>query len=163
NCGYGSPPTFQSRAIFQSQYWGDQPHHVVSAGADNLYHQRGGGGGDPAPAGAGCPPAQGPGKPGQTRVRRRPRAGRGPGGAAPGGAGAWGGGAEPVRMGQFGPGGAYSATPNGKKVCFALAKPPSSKTNPPNRPRDPAYAFVSTRPAEKVSNEVSIMIGYALK
>ena len=73
------------------------------------------------------------------------------------------GGAEPTLIGQFGTWGAYSATPNGKKVCFALAKPASSKTNPPNRPRDPAYAFVSTRPAEKVNNEVSVMIGYALK
>jgi Invasion associated locus B (IalB) protein len=73
------------------------------------------------------------------------------------------GGAEPTLIGQFGTWGAYAATPNGKKVCFALAKPSSSKTNPPNRPRDPAYAFVSTRPAEKVSNEVSVMIGYALK
>jgi len=73
------------------------------------------------------------------------------------------GGAEPTLIGQFGTWGAYAATPNGKKVCFALAKPAASKTNPPNRPRDPAYAFVSTRPAEKVSNEVSIMIGYALK
>ena len=73
------------------------------------------------------------------------------------------GGAEPTLIGQFGTWGAYTATPNGKKVCFALAKPSSSKTNPPNRPRDPAYAFVSTRPAEKVVNEVSIMIGYTLK
>jgi hypothetical protein len=73
------------------------------------------------------------------------------------------GGAEPTLIGQFGTWGAYMATPNGKKVCFALAKPSSSKTNPPNRPRDPAYAFISTRPAEKVVNEVSVMIGYALK
>jgi hypothetical protein len=73
------------------------------------------------------------------------------------------GSAEPTLIGQFGTWGAYTATPNGKKVCFALAKPASSKTNPPNRPRDPAYAFVSTRPAEKVTNEVSIMIGYTLK
>lgn len=73
------------------------------------------------------------------------------------------GNAEPTLIGQFGTWGAYTATPNGKKVCFALAKPSSSKTNPPNRPRDPAYAFVSTRPAEKVTNEVSIMIGYTLK
>ena len=73
------------------------------------------------------------------------------------------GGAEPNLVGQFGTWGAYTAMPNGRKVCFALAKPSSSKTNPPNRPRDPAYAFVSTRPAEKVVNEVSIMIGYALK
>jgi hypothetical protein len=73
------------------------------------------------------------------------------------------GGAEPTLIGQFGTWGAYTATPHGKKVCFALAKPSSSKTNPPNRPRDPAYAFVSTRPAEKVTNEVSVMIGYPLK
>jgi hypothetical protein len=73
------------------------------------------------------------------------------------------GGTEPTLIGQFGTWGAYTATPNGKKVCFALAKPSSSKTNPPNRPRDPAYAFVSTRPAEKVTNEVSVMIGYTLK
>jgi len=73
------------------------------------------------------------------------------------------GGAEPTLIGQFGTWGAYSATPNGKLVCFALAKPSSSKTNPPNRPRDPAYAFVSTRPSEKVINEVSVMIGYQLK
>jgi hypothetical protein len=73
------------------------------------------------------------------------------------------GSAEPTLIGQFGTWGAYTATPNGKKVCFALAKPSSSKTNPPNRPRDPAYAFVSTRPAEKVVNEVSVMIGYTLK
>lgn len=71
--------------------------------------------------------------------------------------------AEPTLIGQYGSWGAYTAAPNGKKVCFALAKPASSKTKPPNRPRDPAYAFVSTRPAEKVFNEVSVMIGYAVK
>ena len=73
------------------------------------------------------------------------------------------GGAEPTLAGQFGSWGAYTATTGGKKVCFALAKPSSSKTNPPNRPRDPAYVFISTRPAEKVANEVSVMIGYQLK
>jgi invasion protein IalB len=73
------------------------------------------------------------------------------------------GGAEPTLIGQFGSWGAYMATPNGKRVCFVLAKPSSSKTTPPNRPRDPAYAFISTRPAEKVVNEVSVMIGYPLK
>ncbi|MDB5652833.1 MAG: hypothetical protein JWQ94_446 [Tardiphaga sp.] len=81
--------------------------------------------------------------------------------AAP--AAAAGGNAEPTLIGQFGTWGAYTATPNGKKVCFALAKPSSSKTTPAGRPRDPAYAFISTRPAEKVTNEVSIMIGYPLK
>jgi invasion protein IalB len=86
-----------------------------------------------------------------------------PAAAKPDAAAAAAGGSEPSLIGQFGTWGAYTATPNGKKVCFVLAKPSSSKTNPPNRPRDPAYAFVSTRPAEKVVNEVSVMIGYALK
>jgi hypothetical protein len=81
----------------------------------------------------------------------------------PAAAAAVAGGAEPTLIGQFGTWGAYTATPNGKKVCFALAKPSASKTTPPNRPRDPAYAFISTRPAEKVTNEVSVMIGYTLK
>ena len=45
----------------------------------------------------------------------------------------------------------------------APSKGAPSKTVPANRPRDPAYAFISTRPSEKVVNEVSIMIGYAVK
>ncbi|MCP9628257.1 invasion associated locus B family protein [Rhodopseudomonas palustris] len=72
-------------------------------------------------------------------------------------------GAEPTLIGQYGTWGAYMAAPGGKKVCFVLAKPSSSKTTPAGRPRDPAYAFISTRPAEKVVNEVSVMIGYPLK
>jgi hypothetical protein len=101
-----------------------------------------------------------PAAPAKPAAAAKPAAKPEPAGAA---ASAAAGGAEPTLIGQFGTWGAYTATPNGKKVCFALAKPSSSKTNPPNRPRDPAYAFISTRPAEKVTNEVSVMIGYALK
>lgn len=68
-----------------------------------------------------------------------------------------------VLLGQFGDWGAYSATPDGKKVCFALSKPTSAVTDPPGRNRDPSYAFVSTRPAEKVKNEVSVIVGYPQK
>jgi hypothetical protein len=70
---------------------------------------------------------------------------------------------QPTLLGQFGDWGAYAATPGGKKVCFALAKPSNSHTTPPNRPRDPTYIFVSSRPAEKVKDEVSIIFGYGLK
>ena len=66
-------------------------------------------------------------------------------------------------LGQFGDWGAYTASPGGRKICFALAKPASSETTPPNRPRDPAWLFVSTRPAEKVKEEVSVIIGYPFK
>ena len=73
------------------------------------------------------------------------------------------GGAQPRLLGQYGIWGAYTAAPGGKKVCFALAKPSASETNPPNRPRNPVYMFISTRPTEKVSNEVSLVIGYPFK
>ncbi len=68
-------------------------------------------------------------------------------------------------LGQYGMWGAYTASPSGKKVCFALAKPTASETNPPNRPRNPVYMFISTRPADKppVTNEVSLVIGYPFK
>ena len=66
-------------------------------------------------------------------------------------------------LGQFGDWGAYTASPGGKKICFALAKPAVSETVPAGRPRDPAWFFVSTRPAEKVKEEVSVIFGYPLK
>jgi invasion protein IalB len=83
--------------------------------------------------------------------------------AAPAGAVAAAGGVQPKLLGQYGEWGAYAASPAGKKVCFAISKPTSSQTNPPNRPRNPAYMFISTRPADKVANEVSIVIGYPFK
>jgi hypothetical protein len=69
--------------------------------------------------------------------------------------------AQPNLLGQFGDWDAYSASPNGKKLCFALAKPVSSTTNPPNRRSDgmTTFMFVSSRPAEKVKDEVSLLIG----
>jgi len=72
------------------------------------------------------------------------------------------GGAQPTLLGQFGDWGAYTASNSGKKLCYALAKPSSSATEP-NRPRDPAYVFISTRPSENVRNEISIVIGYPFK
>jgi hypothetical protein len=73
------------------------------------------------------------------------------------------GGEQPALLGQFGDWGAYKASPGGKTVCFALSKPTSAATEPPNRPRDASYLFVSTRPAEKVKNEFSAIVGYPQK
>src|ERR1700724_648952 len=73
------------------------------------------------------------------------------------------GGGHPNLLGQYGDWGAYAATAGGGKVCYALASPSSTRTNPPNKPRDPTYLFISTRPAENVHNEVSVIIGYQLK
>jgi invasion protein IalB len=70
---------------------------------------------------------------------------------------------QPTLLGQYGDWGAYTASPGGKKVCFALAKPKTSKTEPVGRKRDQAYLFISTRPSENVRNEVSVIIGYPFK
>ena len=71
--------------------------------------------------------------------------------------------AQPALLGQYGDWGAYAASPGGGKVCFALAKPKTTKVEPVGRKRDPSYVFVSTRPAENVKNEVSVIIGYPFK
>jgi invasion protein IalB len=74
--------------------------------------------------------------------------------------------AQATLLGQYGDWGAYAASPGGQKVCFALAKPSSQADNPPNRrtAANPVYLFISTRPAEKVNNEISVLVtGYEFK
>ena len=71
--------------------------------------------------------------------------------------------AQPTLLGQYGDWGAYSASPGGNKVCFALAKPKTTKMEPAGRQRGQSYVFVSSRPGEKVKNEVSVIIGYPFK
>ena len=70
---------------------------------------------------------------------------------------------EPKLLGEYGEWRAFTASPSGKKLCFALARPGSSQTDPPNRPRDPAYLFIATRPADRVKDEISLIIGYPIK
>jgi invasion protein IalB len=101
----------------------------------------------PKPAAAPQKPAAAPAKPAATAAAP----------AAPAGD------AQPTLLGQYGDWGAYTASPGGNKVCFALAKPKTTKTEPEGRKRDPSYVFVSTRPTEKVKNEVSVIIGYPFK
>ena len=74
--------------------------------------------------------------------------------------------AQATLLGQYGDWGAYTANPGGRKVCFALSKPTSQVDNPPNRrtSANTVYMFVSTRPDEKVNNEISLLVsGYAFK
>src|SRR5262249_45258925 len=74
-----------------------------------------------------------------------------------------GGDAQPTLLGKYADGGAYPASPGGNKFCFALAKPKTTTMEPPGRTRGASYLFVSTRPADKVKNEVSVIIGYPFR
>jgi hypothetical protein len=67
---------------------------------------------------------------------------------------------KPVLLDSFHDWGAYLA--QGKeKTCYALASP---KERAPNaQKREQAYIFISNRPGENVRNEVSIIMGFAMK
>ena len=69
-------------------------------------------------------------------------------------------GAKPVQVGSFGEWGAFTAQGKGK-TCYALAQP--KERAPASLKRDAAYIFISNRPAENVRNEVSIIMGFAMK
>jgi hypothetical protein len=71
--------------------------------------------------------------------------------------------AKPTLLGQFGEWGAYTATPGGKKICFAIAKPTGAETKPAGRPRNQPFMFITSRPADKVTNEISVAVGYPFK
>jgi hypothetical protein len=117
----------------------------------------------PPPPGSTTPAAPAPPKPHKHKAAATPSATAPDATAPPAAPAAATGGAKPTLLGQFGDWGAYTASPGGKKVCFAIAKPSTSETDPPGKSRNPPYLFVSTRPAEKVNNEVSITIGYSFK
>lgn len=65
----------------------------------------------------------------------------------------------PSLVAQFGDWGVY--VNKAGKTCFALTQP--KERQPANVKRDPAYFFVTTRPADKLANEISIMAGFPLK
>lgn len=68
---------------------------------------------------------------------------------------------KPVQVGSYGDWGAFVAQGAKEKTCYALATPKDRA--PAALKRDPAYVFISNRPAEKVRNEVSIIMGFAMK
>ena len=67
---------------------------------------------------------------------------------------------KPVLLENYHDWGAYMA--RGKeKTCYALASP--KERAPSTVKRDQAYVFISSRPGENVRNEVSIIMGFAMK
>jgi hypothetical protein len=67
---------------------------------------------------------------------------------------------KPTLVATIGDWGVYVTT-GGAKQCYALAQPKDRL--PKDLKRDPAYLFISSRPSEKVRNEVSIIMGFDVK
>lgn len=68
---------------------------------------------------------------------------------------------KPVLVQSSGDWGVYVASAGREKQCYALAQP--KERQPAALKRDPAYLFISSRPAEKVRHEVSIIMGFDVK
>jgi len=93
----------------------------------------------PAAAAAGAAAATAAAKPAQAAT--------GPGGAS--------------LLTSYGDWGVYTAQTGRSKICYALSQPQDRL--PKNVNRDPAYLFVSFRPAENVKNEVALVLGFTAK
>ncbi len=69
-------------------------------------------------------------------------------------------GGKSTAVGRFGEWDVF--TSGGKsKTCYTLARP--KERAPASLKRDDAYVFISNRPAENVQNEVSVIMGFAMK
>ncbi len=66
----------------------------------------------------------------------------------------------PVQIGEFRDWSAFTYSGPKGKVCFAHTQPQSFVTEPAGRSRDPAHFFVTNRPGENVSGEVSVIVGF---
>jgi hypothetical protein len=71
------------------------------------------------------------------------------------------GGAQATRLAEFDDWGVYVAQTGRAKICYALSQPKDRL--PKNLNRDPAFLFVSFRPAENVRNEVALVMGFPAK
>jgi hypothetical protein len=67
---------------------------------------------------------------------------------------------KPALVATIGDWGVY-VTSGPARQCYALAQPKDRL--PKELKRDPAYLFISSRPSEKVRNEVSIIMGFDVK
>lgn len=64
-------------------------------------------------------------------------------------------------LGQFRDWTVWTYTSNGNKVCYVSSQPKDME--PKNVNRDPTYFFVTSRPAEGVKGEPSVIIGYPFR
>ena len=65
---------------------------------------------------------------------------------------------KPELIGTYGDWSVFQSMSGKDKICYTLAQPKTR--DPADLKRDPAYAFISERPAEHVRNEVSFIMGF---
>jgi hypothetical protein len=68
--------------------------------------------------------------------------------------------AKPSLVGTYGDWSVYQSANGKNRICYALATP--KERTPDDLKRDAGYAFISERPAERVRNEVSFVMGYEI-
>ncbi len=68
------------------------------------------------------------------------------------------GAAKPSLVATYGDWSVFQSQSGKARICYALAQP--KERAPEDLKRDPAYAFISERPAERVRNEVSFIMGF---
>ncbi len=66
--------------------------------------------------------------------------------------------AKPALVGSYGDWSVFQSQAGKNRICYTLAQP--KERAPADIKRDPAYAFISERPAEGVHNEVSFIMGF---
>jgi hypothetical protein len=71
------------------------------------------------------------------------------------------GGAQATLLASFSDWGAYASGQGRSRICYALSQP--KERLPADLKRDPAYLFVSFRPAENVRNEIAVVMGFATR
>lgn len=64
----------------------------------------------------------------------------------------------PTLLEQYNDWEAYRYDGGGQKTCYILSKPKT--LSPPNRNHGDVFFFLTSRPAENVFNEVSVLVGY---
>ena len=103
-------------------------------------------------------PAQGAAKPAASSQAKPAASGQ----AKPAAAGAASpAGGQATLLQSYGDWGVYTTPAGRAKVCYALSQP---KSRTPSSLKDvPGYMFVATRPAEKVRNEISLIMNFDLK
>ena len=68
---------------------------------------------------------------------------------------------KPVPVETYGDWSTFVGQTGKAKTCYALSQPRDRL--PAGLKRDPAFLFISTRPAENVKNEVSFIMGFGVK